>query len=270
MKEGLKAVKNDVIIFQILILIYFFIFGSYFGRNFQILMFVVISFNLIYVILLIEKIHKAILSEKEVKNRLLMFNKGKDESLNHILKIKELYLKGDKEKLLDYIVRSQREYDTDELAICNLEILNIILKKYIFICKRNNINFTYELEENIKNVINKTAITPEELCTILGNFLDNSVDVLFRKLDYKSIFLRIVERKSEIIISVSNNGDKLSESLKYKIFNSGFSTKSNNRGMGLFIVCKLASKLGAVLYVDSTNEETRFEVILDMLETDNI
>ena len=269
MKEGLEAVKIDIIIFQILIMIYLFTFGAYLGKVFIILMVIIISVNLIFVIFLIEKIHKKILSEREIKNRLLMFYKGKDESLQHMLNIKELYIKGDKEGLLNYIVKSQREYN-DDLIICNLEILNIILKKYIFICKRNNIKFTYKLEKDISNIIKKTAITPEELCTILGNLLDNSVDILFRKLDNKEIFLRIEKKDFKVIISVSNNGDKLRESIKGKMFNLGFSTKSNNRGMGLFIVSKLVSSLGAVLDVYSTDKETRFELILDVLEKNNI
>lgn len=264
MKKGLTLLRFDMIIFQILIMVYLFLFGGFLGEKVIMIGFVLTAVNLIYILYELEKIHFSISNDERNSNKVALLDKEKNKSLDHIRNIKRIYKNDSREMLLHYIDKTQKEYYDEEFLHYDLEILNIILQRYLHICSSLNIDFTYEIQENVKALLETVQLSGEQLCTILGNLFDNSIDVLKDKGKDKGIHLTIVGNGYQVIVRVKNNGAKIPDNIKEKLFNYGFSTKSDGRGAGLFIIYKLVEKLGATLSVHSDDIETYFEILFEL------
>ncbi len=260
MRKGLNLIRIDIIIFQILIMLYLFIYGKGINSKVIVLGFLIIAINLIYILFELDKIYQMITdSDTEIKHKATLCEE-KLKSLEHIKKIKHLFENDTQEDLIAYIEKSQKEYHMETLPEYELEILNIIIQRYTFICKNESIDFEYDIQTNVKLLMDAVGFTGEHLCTVLGNLLDNAIDVLKNNVDEKKLKVIIVGNGYKVSIKVINNGEKISDKVKDKIFNYGFSTKEEGRGAGLFIVYKLVDKIGAVLNVNSDSKNTSFEI----------
>lgn len=264
MKKGLKFLRFDMIIFQILIMLYLFLYGSFLGEAVIMVGFIMTAANLIYILYELEKIHNMISKNETRTTRVVLLDEEKHKSMNHIKNIKRIYKNEPRETLLHYIEKTQKEYYDEKTLHYDLEILNIILQRYIHICSNLNTEFEYDIQENVKSLLDTAGISGEQLCTVLGNLLDNSIEVLKQKKSNRKIWLAIVGNGYQVMIRVKNNGEKIKEDVKDKLFNYGFSTKSKGRGAGLFIVYKLVEKLNAKLSVSSDELETYFEIIFEL------
>lgn len=264
MKNGLNQIRWDTILFQVLIMIYIYLYGKFLGEFFVIFTFIITAINLIYILYELEKIHHVIFNAMEKEDNLAILDKEKKKSLDHIVKIKKLYLQGDRQELLDYIDKSQKSY-YDEAAISfEVEMLNIIIQRYLHICKLNNIELIYDIQSNVKTLLEAAHLSGEELCTVLGNLMDNAIDATQKYKGPKIIKMIILGNGHQVLVAVENTGNVIEESIMSKLFNYGFSTKAKSRGAGLFIVYKLTQKLGASLSVESSAEQTSFKVIFNL------
>lgn len=264
MRKGFNAIRFDMIAFQILIMIYLFVYGEFLGITVIIIGFIVTAANLIFILYELEKVHNLLTETENYTENVLLVDEEKSKSLKHIETIAQLYKSGTREDLLDYIERSQREYYDEEILNFDLEILNIILQRYITICNKKDIEFTYNIQANVKTLLNAAGLQGEELCTILGNILDNGIDVLMKKAEDRKLHVAIQGNGYEVLIKIRNNGEMMTEKVKEKLFNYGFSTKQESRGAGLFIVYKLLEKRHAKLTVTSTEVETVFNIVFDL------
>jgi len=264
MKKGLRFLRVDMIIFQILIMLYLFLYGSFLGETVIMMGFVLTALNLIYILYELEKIHFSISQTEERSSKIALLDEEKEKSLNHIKNIKRIYRTEQRETLLHYIEKTQREYYDEKYLDFDLEILNIILQRYIHICGNHDIDFDYDIQENVSAILEHAGISGEQLCTILGNLFDNSIDVLRDKNKDRKLRLTILGNGYQVVIRVKNNGAKIPKNVKEKLFNYGFSTKAEGRGAGLFIVYKLVEKLDARLAVHSDDLETYFEILFDL------
>lgn len=256
--------RFDMIIFQILIMTYLFLFGGFLGEKVIMIGFILTAVNLIYILYELEKIHFSISNDERNSNKVALLDEEKNKSLDHIKNIKRIYKDNSRDMLLNYIDKTQKEYYDEEFLHYDLEILNIILQRYLHICASLNIEFSYEIQENVKSLLETIELSGEQLCTILGNLFDNSIDVLKDKGKDKSIHLTLIGNGYQVIVRVRNNGSKIPDNIKEKLFNYGFSTKADGRGAGLFIIYKLVEKLGATLSVHSDDVETYFEIIFEL------
>ena len=85
--------------------------------------------------------------------------------------------------------------------------------------------------------------------------------------DVKKSELHGMSQRGGSVSSDVRFGDKvyspmIPEGLRESIFQSGFSTKSAGRGMGLAIVREIVGRWGAKLTLDSDEKETRFCVTM--------
>ena len=87
--------------------------------------------------------------------------------------------------------------------------------------------------------------------------MENSIEELKGR-DNGYIYIGIFQDK-KINIIVKNNGNKIDEKLKEKIFIRGFSTKGNFRGLGLYNINNIISSLNGDLKLTS-DEMTIWEV----------
>ncbi|MBN2795460.1 MAG: GHKL domain-containing protein [Clostridia bacterium] len=264
MKKTLNMIRFDMIFFQILIMVYLIIFGSGIASYILIGLFIVTAMNLIYILYELEKIHNLVFQQQIVNDNIALLDEEKKKSLEHFKAIKSLYQSGEKQKMLEYIEQSQRAYYDEDVISFDLEILNIILQRYMYICKNNDIQFEYDIQSNVKALLEEAKFQGEQLCTILGNLMDNAIDVLKLKPENKLLKVSIAGNGYQVVVEVSNNGEKIPDKVMTKLFNYGFSTKTEGRGTGLFIVYKLVEKLGARLSVTSDDQVTSFQILFDL------
>ncbi|ASA20002.1 DcuS/MalK family sensor histidine kinase [Paenibacillus donghaensis] len=85
-----------------------------------------------------------------------------------------------------------------------------------------------------------------ELITIVGNLIDNSIDAMK---DAPDKVIRLVFRYDNgyLVCMVQDKGPGIDEALREKIYTQGFSTKGENRGMGLYLVRRSVDKLNGRL-----------------------
>jgi len=245
-------------------MVYLFLYGMFLGRWVIIIGFVVTAANLIYILYELEKVHFMISETETESDNIALLDDEKNKSMNHIKNIMRLYQTESRESLLQYIEKSQREYYDEEVLTFDVEILNIIIQRYTQICSKNDIKFSYDIQRNVKALLEAADFSSEQLCTVLGNLLDNAIDVLKQQSTDKELCISILGNGYQVSVEVKNNGQKIPNKIKEKLFNYGFSTKSEGRGAGLFIVYKIVEKLGAILSVDSDEDATSFKIIFEL------
>ena len=96
-----------------------------------------------------------------------------------------------------------------------------------------------------------------EMCRVLGNLIDNAMDALADTKNAR-LTIRLTESLQAYSFEIANNGPEIPEGLKEHIFQSGFSTKSSGRGMGLAIVKGILEEHGGRIALASSPEITVF------------
>lgn len=99
-----------------------------------------------------------------------------------------------------------------------------------------------------------------EMCRVLGNLIDNARDAMLEVPDRpdKWIELSIDETPGAYAFSVANNGPAIDPQLHNRIFQMGFTTKSDGHGSGLSIVEELMHRYGGEIRVASDENMTVF------------
>lgn len=116
-------------------------------------------------------------------------------------------------------------------------------------------------ECNVKFILNEGTcfknsdikIPSEALVTITGNLIDNALDSMNMDSSKteKELSLGVYTRPEELLIIVKDTGTGISEENKTKIFDNGFSTKGEGRGIGLYHTKQLINSLGGKITVES-------------------
>ncbi|MBO0418764.1 MAG: ATP-binding protein [Vagococcus fluvialis] len=125
-------------------------------------------------------------------------------------------------------------------------------------------------EQKITFILDPNSYLPEltesadihELLQILGNVLTNAFDAV--KLEFVkevTLSLNFDSEEEIIIITISDNGCGIDLSYADQIFNNKFSTKSTNRGYGLYMVRKtITSRAGLIEFSSTKDLGTEFYI----------
>ena len=97
-----------------------------------------------------------------------------------------------------------------------------------------------------------------EMCRVLGNLIDNAMDAM-KDAPEPRLLIRLSESVQSYTFVIANNGPMIQPSIAERIFQRGFSTKGEGRGMGLSIVRGIMESGGGRLTLASDERETRFE-----------
>lgn len=90
--------------------------------------------------------------------------------------------------------------------------------------------------------LNDVCIPDILFVEIIGNLLDNAIEEVEKDAKEEKVFFSISENQNEVHISVSNEHAKIPYE-QYKIFfTEGYSTKGENRGIGLAYVKRIVEK----------------------------
>ena len=117
-----------------------------------------------------------------------------------------------------------------------------------------------QLDIDIRTPLEGLPVPAWEICCIIGNLMDNAMDALQDRADGK-IHLLVREDLKRFLFTVQNNGAPIPQDLRESIFEPGFSTKGEGRGMGLSIVRKTLGEFGGQIALED-GPETAFTVTI--------
>lgn len=187
-----------------------------------------------------------------------------DNNIDNLQMIKK-YLKGIKQnsyRLLK-IVNNIMDITKIDSGIYNLELGNYNI---ISIVEDIVISLSGYLKENKRNIIFDTmeeevilVCDPMKIERIMLNLLSNALKYTNENGNI-DVIIDIDKEKNEVIVNVKNDGDRISEDDKERIFErftqsqNLFTRKAEGTGIGLFLVKLLVEQHGGRIYVDTSEE----------------
>ena len=113
------------------------------------------------------------------------------------------------------------------------------------IARSSECNVKFILNEGSRLKNEDISIPSEALITITGNLIDNALDSMNKDTskNEKELSLGKYTRPGELLIIVKDTGTGIPDEIKEKNFENGFSTKGEGRGIGLYHVKQLVSRL---------------------------
>ena len=185
---------------------------------------------------------------REIQNMYRQVRGWRHDYRNHINNMKIQLSEGNYDKLSDYLNELADDLDTVDTVIKTGNVMaDAILNSKLNVAEKMNIKL------NVKaNVPDKLPMSDVELCSMLGNILDNAVEAC-GTLPEEERFMRVYigKLKGQLYLSVQNSAGKVRKSK-----NTYLSTKNGEHGYGLFRIDRVAKKYGG--YVNRQNEEGVF------------
>lgn len=168
------------------------------------------------------------------------------ETKNQFLLISTM-LNSDKESTNNYITNIvKNEFEPNEaiqFKTRNIPINSLKSLVYNKIVRANNNDIYVDvfIDSKIKKInLSKITINDEyDLTRIIGVFFDNAIEECVEK-KFKKISFSMMINKNYLIIEISNPINTVVD--KNKIFEKGYTTKSNGHGYGLVLVKKILGR----------------------------
>ncbi|WP_071389281.1 sensor histidine kinase [Anaerobacillus alkalidiazotrophicus] len=114
-------------------------------------------------------------------------------------------------------------------------------------------------ELNVKNEEIVKQISSTDLIRLISNLLDNAYDATLElPFNERKISLDIYELDGQSIINVKNTC--ILKIIDNTFFESGFSTKGENRGFGLTIIKEITNKYNGILVTNNNDNLVSFEI----------
>ncbi len=185
---------------------------------------------------------------REIQNMYRQVRGWRHDYRNHIQNMKIQLSEGNYEQLAEYLDELADDLDTVDTVIKTGNVMaDAILNSKLTVARKMNVRL------NVKaNIPEHLPMSGVELCSILGNMLDNALEAC-RPLPEKDRFMRVYigRLKDYMYLSVQNSAGKVR-----KEKGAYLSTKEGKHGYGLFRIDRIAKKYGG--YVDRQNEEGIF------------
>lgn len=102
----------------------------------------------------------------------------------------------------------------------------------------------------VKCSLDKIEVPPGDLCSIIGNLLDNALEACLQKDSERRMALEIKQEQGFYKIYVINNGPLIASEDAPKLFDVGYTTASSaGRGFGLYQVRQIVDSWGGSIEV---------------------
>ena len=185
---------------------------------------------------------------REIQNMYRQVRGWRHDYRNHINNMKIQLSLENYDGLSDYLNELSDDLDTVDTVIKTGNVMaDAILNSKLNVAEKMNVQL------NVKaNVPEAIPMSDVELCSLLGNMLDNAVEAC-GTLPEEERFMRVYigKLKGQLYLSVQNAAGKVR-----KEKGSYLSTKEGEHGYGLFRIDRVAKKYGG--YVNRQNEEGIF------------
>ncbi len=201
----------------------------------------------------IDDMEDALESATELNRRL---RSQRHDFMNHLQVVHALMELGEHGEAADYIERVYTDIrSVSQLLRTDEPALNAMLAAKAVSAE----NRGAAMEFDIRSRVNNPVMEPWQLCSVLGNLLDNALDAVTGCTGAR-IRVSLWESLREFHFSVENNGPAIDEALVEKIFDPGFTTKGDRgQGMGLHIVRETMGEHGGAILLSQQDGWTRFE-----------
>ncbi|CAM2881781.1 ATP-binding protein [Paenibacillus sediminis] len=155
----------------------------------------------------------------------------------------------------------------NDIVNINIPVLSALIQAKITQAFEKKITFEQHFTD-LKS-LNINVIKTTDLVKILSNLIDNAFEaVLATDNPDKKVKVFVYIENNYLFIKVHNNGSKIEDSMKARIFEPGFSTKkgsnSHNSGLGLSIVMNTLNKHKGTITIDSTDQLTTFTAMIPL------
>lgn len=199
------------------------------------------------------------LQEREVAN--LNIRKLKHDIENHLMCIREYVVRKEFEGAIDYIddILNGENYlkNNSEINTGNI-VVDTLLNYKKSVMEKSDIKLNLRIE-----IPQKLRFNDADICVILGNCLDNSIEAVckFDDVSKREVNVDLVYRKKGLLIRISN---PFSGDIKKDTNGNMVTTKADkeNHGMGLCSVKNAVSKYNGAMNISTDNSMFKVQILL--------
>ena len=191
---------------------------------------------------------------KQIEDLVTVLQVQKHEHARHIQTIQAMLYIDELSSARDYIAGISKKYHhAEDIVYVGNPALTVLLNSRRKVAESRNIIFDFA----IKCDITKLKIPSWDLCSIIGNLLDNAFEAVSQKEDNMNVGLEIKFENEKYKIYVHNNGSRILPVEQNLIFKGGYTTKkSKARGYGLYVVKALVDQYGGEIEIKSDKKTT--------------
>lgn len=198
-----------------------------------------------------ESIKTSLMKEHLRQNENLMstLHEEKHEYRRHLQALQSLIYLNRTQEAKQYIDGIAEDYwnKLDNVYIEHPELNSLVNSKFN-LAKSRGIAFTLSSTCDFTLI----KVEPWDLCSIIGNLLDNAIESALQDKRQPSVELDLEFQNRDFIVCVRNNGATINDEDIDRIFEAGFTSKESvGRGYGLYIVRKLVKRYGGEIEVIS-------------------
>ncbi|MFA6713864.1 MAG: ATP-binding protein [Victivallales bacterium] len=190
-----------------------------------------------------------------------------------------LLLKSMSDKLfhISEIIELQQRF-VGELGTENMTRLNKVIESSVKIFDESFNKRGYKISTNLEDDIPEILVDASMLTQVFINFIKNAIEAMESEKKEKKKYALSISLKSEVrdeknyaVVTINDNGPGIADEVKAKMFNFGFSTKtednSSSRGIGLHFCMDYVKKYGGDIDVDTKlGEGTTFKISFPIAE----
>lgn len=174
------------------------------------------------------------------------------EQMNKLHVILGLLQIGDTDKAINYISDVTKDHEKNYSLIMNKiqnRTLAALLIGKINRAKELEIDFKVQSTSFIKN--HDDFLSTNDLVTITGNLIENAFDALKYIDSIREVNFYIHSDDNCLTIIADDTGCGITKENMNKIFSRGFSTKGDNRGIGLYLIYNIVQKCNGTIDIES-------------------
>lgn len=176
-------------------------------------------------------------------------------------------------KLEHYIVDTVEHHQV-EIGSITRQIRDPVMAGFVLgkLSRAREVGVSFELTPGSHLPESSQTQTTHELITILGNLFDNAVEAM-ESLQHKRITLSLYYEEHEkngcLTCIMCDNGPGIPEGLVKTVFEKGFSTKGESRGMGLYLVAQSVKRLQGSVELIPAEQGCCFQITIPYIITGN-
>ncbi len=213
------------------------------------------------------KYNNTLNSLKEYEDILDVYRVSSHENKNQLLMIRNMILKEEKgipeyiDKIIDNKIKDDEKlmFDTNKIPAGGLRA---VVYSKLLVMKDEKIDFKLIVDRKVRTVelIELGEDLMLDVCRVTGVFLDNAIEEV-RNNDNKKIIVELFTDEDKLCIKISNN---FSGSINIeKMYDKGYTTKSNGHGYGLSLVKEILDKNNKLSNLTSV-EKDMFTQLLEI------
>ncbi|MBC7074944.1 MAG: GHKL domain-containing protein [Syntrophomonadaceae bacterium] len=196
-----------------------------------------------------KKVESCLLGEylQNVEDLINSIHAQRHEHTRHIQTLQAMLYLEEADRAREYLDGIAENYQgVQDLIYVGDPALTALLNSKRKVAETKNIHFDFAVKCDVSNI----GIAPWDLCSIVGNLLDNALEAAVHDKKNRQASLEIKYENSHYMIYVYNNGAKIPSSQIENLFKPGYTNKNSAaRGFGLYLVKKLVDKYGGSIKV---------------------